>query len=126
MKNVIISICIFIVMLIAIFFSLNYLTKTCDNLMTQCDELEDIISKETWDNSYEKSMDLLEDLQDKHNILSMFIHHQEIDNMTNELYKFTQYVKGKNKDEALASIHVVKFYIEHIEDLQKVTIQNIF
>lgn len=126
MKNVIISICIFIVMIIAIFFSLNYLNKTCENLMKQCDELEEIISKETWDNSYEKSMELLKDLQDKHNILSMFINHQEIDNMTNELYKFTQYVKGKNKDEALASIHVVKFYIEHIEDLQKVNIQNIF
>lgn len=126
MKNVIISFCIFIIMIIGMVFSLNYLNKTCNNLTEICDKLEDSLSNDEWDGIYDDTLGLLEKLKKQSKLLSIFIDHQQIDHMVNELFKFTQYVKEENKEESLASLHVIKFYIESIQDVQKINIQNIF
>ncbi len=125
MKNVIISFSIFVIMIIGMFFSLRYVNKICLELTETCDKLEVTITSEDWKKSYDDSLELLNDLKKESRIISMFINHQEIDHMTNELFKFTQYVKEKSKDEALASLHAIKFYIENIQEIQNVNIQNI-
>lgn len=126
MKNVIISFFLFIAMIIGMIFSINYLNKTCNDLMEVCDTLEETISNQQWDSLHDDSLELLDDLKNKSKIMSMFIDHQQIDHMVNELFKFTQYIKEQDKEESLASLHVIKFYIENIQEVQKINIQNIF
>lgn len=126
MKNMIISFSLFVVMILSMSFSIVYLNKTCKSLLECCDKLEEDISDERWNNIYEDSLDFLHKVQKDSKTLSIFIDHQELDNMSNELYKFTQYTKWENKEESLASLHVVKFYLNHIQELQKINIQNIF
>lgn len=126
MKNVIISFFLFIAMIIGMIFSINYLNKTCNDLMEVCDTLEETISNQQWDSLHDDSLELLDELKDKSKIMSMFIDHQQIDHMVNELFKFTQYIKEHDKEESLASLHVIKFYIENIQEVQKINIQNIF
>ncbi len=126
MKNMIISFSLFVVMILSMSFSIGYLNKTCKSLLNDCDKLEEDISDERWNNIYEDSVDFLHKVQKDSKTLSIFIDHQELDNMSNELYKFTQYTKWENKEESLASLHVVKFYLNHIQELQKINVQNIF
>ena len=126
MKNMIISFSLFVVMILSMSFSIGYLNKTCKSLLECCDKLEEDISDERWNNIYEDSVDFLHKVQKDSKTLSIFIDHQELDNMSNELYKFTQYTKWENKEESLASLHVVKFYLNHIQELQKINVQNIF
>ncbi|MBB6630848.1 DUF4363 family protein [Clostridium algidicarnis] len=126
MRNMIISFSLFVVMILTMIFSIGYLNKTCKSLLEDCDKLEEDIAAENWNNIYEDSIDFLHKVQKDSKPLSIFIDHQELDNMSNELYKFTQYTKWENKEEALASLHVVKFYINHIQELQKINAQNIF
>ncbi|MBU3227149.1 DUF4363 family protein [Clostridium algidicarnis] len=126
MRNMIISFSLFVVMIFSMSFSISYLNKTCKSLLECCDKLEEDISDERWSNIYEDSLDFLHKVQKDSKILSIFIDHQELDNMSNELYKFTQYTKWENKEESLASLHVVKFYLNHIKELQKINVQNIF
>lgn len=126
MKNMIISFSLFVVMILSMSFSIVYLNKTCKSLLECCDKLEEDISDERWNNIYEDSVDFLHKVQKDSKTLSIFIDHQELDNMSNELYKFTQYTKWENKEESLASLHVVKFYLNHIQELQKINVQNIF
>ncbi|MBU3209597.1 DUF4363 family protein [Clostridium algidicarnis] len=126
MRNMIISFSLFVVMIFSMSFSISYLNKTCKSLLECCDKLEEDISDERWNNIYEDSLDFLHKVQKDSKILSIFIDHQELDNMSNELYKFTQYTKWENKEESLASLHVVKFYLNHIKELQKINVQNIF
>ncbi|MBU3196447.1 DUF4363 family protein [Clostridium algidicarnis] len=126
MRNMIISFSLFVVMIFSMSFSISYLNKTCKSLLKCCDKLEEDISDERWNNIYEDSLDFLHKVQKDSKILSIFIDHQELDNMSNELYKFTQYTKWENKEESLASLHVVKFYLNHIKELQKINVQNIF
>ncbi|AVP60894.1 DUF4363 domain-containing protein [Clostridium botulinum] len=114
--------------LILIFTLVNYsfkLNTTCKNFMNQCDELEELVSSESWEKAYGKSLELFNDWQDNHFVISMVINHSEIDNINNELWKLTQYVKCKSEDESLASIHVVKFLLEHIIKMEKINIENI-
>ncbi|WP_246582961.1 DUF4363 family protein [Clostridium simiarum] len=125
MRNVIISFSLFIIMILAMIFSINYLNKTCDSLRDTCDKLEESISNENWDNSYEDSLKFLDDIQKNSKLISIFIDHEELDNISNELYKLTQYIKGESKEESLASLHVIKFYLNHVQELQKINIQNI-
>lgn len=93
--------------------------------MNQCDELEELVSSESWEKAYGKSLELFNDWQDNHFVISMVINHSEIDNINNELWKLTQYVKCKSEDESLASIHVVKFLLKHIIKMEKINIENI-
>lgn len=126
MKNILASFCIFILLISLMLFSINYLNKTCKTFETQSSNLEEITDEEKWDESYDLSLKLLNDWNEKSKTICMFVHHQEIDNINNEIWKLTQYTKLKNKDESMASIHVIKFLLNHINDLEKVNIENIF
>lgn len=69
--------------------------------------------------AYGKSLELFNDWQDNNFVISMVTNHSEIDNINIELWKLTQYVKCESEDESLASIHAVKFLLEHIMQMEK-------
>lgn len=125
MKNIVYSFTIFFAVLISIFFSINYLNKTCNNLETLDSKLENYIENASWENAYGTSLKLMADWDKYSKVISVFVNHAEIDNINNELWKLTQYSKCKNTDESLASVHVIKFYLKHIMEMEKVNIQNI-
>ncbi|ENK1244119.1 DUF4363 family protein [Clostridium sporogenes] len=109
-------------MLVNYSFKLN---STCKGFINQCNELEELVTSNSWEKAYGKSLELFDGWQNKHFVISIVINHSEIDNINNELWKLTQYVKCKSKDESLASIHVVKFLLEHIVKMEKINIENI-
>lgn len=126
MKNVIISLVIFFAMIGAMFFSLGYLNKVCDRMEQESDSLEELLSKEEWEQAMNSTNHLYEEWKKQSEIVPIFVNHAEVDILSNELMRLIQYVKCQNKDESLASTHVVKFYIDNIKSLQKVNLQNLF
>lgn len=126
MKNILISFTIFIVMITSIIFSIRYLDKTTRNIQTLNDKLEEYISKDEWQKAYKVSLEYTLVWEKHSKVIKAFVNHQEIDNVEMELWKLPQYVKEKSKDEALASVHVLKFLISHISNLEKINLQNIF
>lgn len=126
MKNVVTSFLIFFALLFCMSVSLTHLDKICTTLDKKNDLLEDLISAEDWDKGYEEVLDLLDYIKSTSNTMSLFINHQEIDLIEGEIFKLTQYVKLQNKDESLASIHVIKFNVENIQRVQKVNLHTIF
>ncbi|WP_123054790.1 DUF4363 family protein [Clostridium sp. JN-1] len=126
MRNVIISFTLFICMLILNMFSVMYLNKVCNELQSLNSTIESQINSGSFDNAYNTSIEFLNKWDKYSNTISIFVDHAEIDNINNELWKLTQYTKCKNKDESLASAHVLKFFLEHIADMEKVNVQNIF
>jgi hypothetical protein len=125
MKNIFISFLIFICILVSIFFSINYLNYTCSSLEKVDSQLESLIESSSWENAYGTSLKLISDWEGYSKVISVFVNHAEIDNINSELWKLTQYTKFKNRDEAMASVHTIKFYLKHIEEMEKVNIQNI-
>lgn len=126
MRNIYISITIFLVMMAAIFFSISYLDRVSSNFQKLNDDMEKYITNDNWDKAYKTSMTFVEEWEDHSKIIKAFVNHQEIDNVEQELWKLPQYVKEGTKDEALASLHVLKFFLSHISKLEKVNLQNIF
>lgn len=126
MKNIWISIGIFILMMIGICFALNYTNTVCKEVEEKSVELEDLINAESWQEADKLSNELYYNWISKAKLLSIFVNHADIDMLNNEILKLTQFVKCQSKDEALACNHTIKFYSKSIVDLEKVKISNIF
>lgn len=126
MRNVLISFSIFIIMIGVMIFSLSYLNNTCTKFREESNQLEDLIKNSEWDKAAKSSNDMLERWKKQSQIIPLFVNHAEVDNLTNELLKLTQYVECKTLDESLASTHVVKFWLDNIRSLQKLNFENVF
>lgn len=126
MKNIFVSIILFILLLFLIILPPHYLSRICGTLTDKTDDIELLVSNENWDDSYILSVQLLENWQDHKTLFSIFAPHDEIDDVNIEIYKLSQYVKCRDKSESLASIHLIKFLVNHLNELNKASIQNIF
>ena len=126
MRNLLISVAIFMTMIVAIFFSTQYLSNICSDLLKTSSTLEKQITAEKWKDAYDTSMELTSKWKNYCTKLSVFVDHEEIDNVDGELWKLSQYTKCANNEESLASLHVIKFFIGHITNMEKISMQNIF
>lgn len=126
MKNNIISLIIFITLLLLIIIPTRYLNKVSHSLTDKTEDIELLITDEDWSKSYTNSVQLLESWQENKTIFSIFAPHNEIDDINKEIYKLSQYVKCSDKAESLASVHLIKFLINHVNELNKASIENIF
>ncbi|WP_051623444.1 DUF4363 family protein [Clostridium hydrogeniformans] len=126
MKNIVTSFCIFISLLIFMTWSLNYLNKITLEIEQKNDVIEDLVNENKWEESYEEVLSLLDFINENSTKMSIFINHQEMDLIESEIYRLTQFVKNKNLDETLSSLHFIKFSVDSVKKLQKVNIKNIF
>ncbi|MDF2881344.1 MAG: hypothetical protein K0R54_1901 [Clostridiaceae bacterium] len=126
MKNIYSSFIIFVVLIFTIVFSLKYLNKTCEKFEVASKNLEDYISSEAWEDAYTASYEFLNQWQDTSKTMSIIVHHSELDPINSEAFRMIQFVKCKNKDESLASVHTIKLLIRHVMESEKINFQNIF
>ena len=113
-------------MIITISFSIGYLNKVSQDLGKLSGEIERDIIDDNWDKAYKASLEFTNKWEGYSKKINLFANHQEIDNIEMEISKLPQYIKERTKDESLACVHVLKFLLNHISELEKVKIQNIF
>ncbi|MFR1710257.1 MAG: DUF4363 family protein [Clostridium sp.] len=126
MKNMISTCIIFFFMLFILFFASKYIVLTCDKLLDVSSRIEENIVNDNWDESYMLSFELLNIYEGHIANLTLFLNHTDFDNIYSEIIKLSQYSKCESKDEALSSIHVVKTLINHVKELESITLGNIF
>ena len=126
MRNAYISFCLFLIMIIAIFFSINVINQRCNHLQDLNSTLESYILKEDYKAAYNLSLDYIDLWKRDSKFLTLYIHHEDLDHVDNEVLKLTQYIKIRDKSEALATVHVMKYLVDHIKAHEKVSISNIF
>lgn len=126
MKNMISTCIIFFFMLFILFFASKYIVLTCDKLLDVSSRIEENIVNDNWDESYMLSFELLNIYEGHITNLTLFLNHTDFDNIYSEIIKLSQYSKCESKDEALSSIHVVKTLINHVKELESITVGNIF
>lgn len=126
MKSIYISVTLFCIMVLFLIFSINYLDKVCNKLSVINIAMENNIKEADWEKAEVASSMFIKEWESSSHKLSLFIDHKEMDNINNELWKLTEYINSKNNDEALASNNVIKFFIEHINKMEKINMENIF
>lgn len=125
MKKVILPFALFLAMLVGLYYSTKYTNNICDKLSEIAHETESSIAFEQWDNAYINSMVLLTSYEKDMSIVTLFLNHEELDIIYNEVLKLTQYTKEEDKTHSLSSIHLVKSLIEGIKEGQKITLRNV-
>ena len=126
MKNILVAFGIFIFMIIGISLSTNAVNHSCTNLQNLNSTLESYIIKENYKDAYKLSLDYISQWKKTSKLLTIYIHHEDLDHIDSEILKLTQYIKIKDKSEALATVHVMKYLVNHIMDHEKVSMSNIF
>ncbi|MBK5241565.1 DUF4363 family protein [Clostridium sp.] len=126
MKNAIIALCLFVIMLIGIFISTNAINRSCNHLQDLNSQLENYILKENYEDAYDLSLIYIDEWKKASKFLTIYIHHEDLNYLDSEILKLTQYTKIKDKPEGLATVHVMKYLIDKIMYHEKVSISNVF
>ena len=125
MKNAILSILLFLFTMICICFLNNSILNLCNDIKTQAEDIEIKITGGEVEEAYSKSLELLNSIQEKNFVTSIYLSHQEFDNLLNEAVKLSTYIIHEDLTEAHTSLHLLKHNTDHIKKLQMPTLENI-
>lgn len=121
------SFCI-LVLLIIVFSGVSiksYLNKTTSRFNSQITEIKQSIEKNDW-NHAQKDINLLsKDWDSSQDKWALFINHHEIDNITISLLKAAQFIDQNDRSNSAAYLAELKEYIDHIPDMEKISLKNI-
>ncbi len=125
MRNALISVVLFILTMICVYFLNNSVLTLCDNIKVQAEDIELEITAGEYEEAYNKSLQLLNSIQEKNILTSVYLSHQEFDNLLNEAVKLSTYLVHDDDTEAHASLHLLKHNTEHLKKLQIPSLENI-
>lgn len=126
MRNAILSIILFIFTMICVHILNNSVLNLCDVIQIETEDMELKITSGQTEDAYYQSLQLLNSIKEKNVLTSVYLNHQEFDNLLNEAVKLSTYLVHDDESEAHASLHLVKHNAEHIKKLQIPSLENIF
>lgn len=126
MRSSIAAIVMFIIMILCMLFSINYLKNTTAELEYSNTKIEEALNSNSFENA-SKSLNEFKNIWGNysHNI-SIFTNHNELDDINVQIEKLTQNIAYKNKMESLISTNTISNILEGINEMEKLNIQNLF
>lgn len=125
MKNNIISLILFIILMCLVFFAKDKLIYLCNDIENYCVEIEEFILAENYYAAYEKSILLLTELEDHSSELSIYAAHTDIETLKYNAISLAIYIESSNKSDALSTVHILKLCARNIHNLQYPSLENI-
>ncbi|MCH3965243.1 MAG: DUF4363 family protein [Clostridium sp.] len=126
MRSSIASIIMFVVMVICITFSINYLKNKTHMLEYSNNKIETAIKSNSFENA-SRSLNEFKTIWDNYSRnISIFTNHNELDDIDEQIEKLTQYIKYENKEESLISTNIIRSILNRIPEMEKVDVQNLF
>ncbi|MDD6794308.1 MAG: DUF4363 family protein [Clostridiaceae bacterium] len=126
MKNTIATIIIFGLLLGFVFYANNILLNLCDDIILYTEEIYELIELGDWQEAQNKSLDLIELIEDEEVIVSVYVNHNDYDHITDEAIQLSIYTKEENHMESIISVKSLKNSATNIKQLHQTTIENIF
>ncbi|MGL4773522.1 MAG: DUF4363 family protein [Clostridium sp.] len=126
MRNAILSIILFFLIMFFVGYANNKLVEMCDIIIDESQEIEFLILKDEWEDAFIKSVELMDTIKENELITSIYLNHQETDHLTDEALRLNIFSECKTRDEALVSVHHLKYSSYTIKDLHKLSLKNIF
>jgi hypothetical protein len=126
MKNVLITLFLFLGVIIICSISVNYLNTISNDIYIENTSLKKYVETENWDKATSKSKEMSKHWHIYSNRCSVFVNHTLIDDLSLEEHKLDAYIQTKDKDEALASCDSIEFLMERIKKLETINLQNLF
>lgn len=126
MKSIIISFTIFVLMIFCIIFSVNYLNHICTRLQDSNLQVEKSIQLNSRDEAYKNSQNFTTEWKKYSPKLAIFSDHDEMEDISNEMRKLTQYINHRDSEESLSSTNVIQNSLKRIMEMQRLNIENLF
>lgn len=125
MRNALLSVLLFTVIMVFVYFFNTSIINLCDNIKMQADEIEFTLEQHDFEESYTQSLELLNSIQNKNFVTSIYLSHQDFDNLINEALKLSTYIIYENETEAHTCINLLRCSTEHIRQLQMPSLENV-
>ena len=125
MKNTIISIFLFIVLIIGLFFLNNKFVNLCNEIILRCDLIEESLNNYEEDKAYNDAVALIELIKEEADVPAIYLNHVDYDVLKNDALKLSLYIRGDDRAESLATLHAVRSTAEHLRDLQTPNFKNL-
>lgn len=125
MRNAFLSILLFSFTMTCVYLLNNSVINLCDDIKMQAEDIELKIRDGELEDGYYQSLELLNFIQDKNFVTSIYLSHQEFDNLLNEAVKLSTYLIHEDASEAHTSLHLLKHNTDHIKKLQVPNLENI-
>ncbi|PRR84633.1 DUF4363 family protein [Clostridium vincentii] len=126
MKNTLITIIIFSSLVCFVYYANYTLLNLCEDVVTICDDIEILINDGDFNEAYENSIILI-DLIEKNSLLaSVYIDHNDFDNLQDESLQLSIYTSCSDTTESLISVGTLKNAALNLIGLHKTNIKNIF
>lgn len=126
MKNIFMTLFLFIGVILICFFSVRYLNNISNKVYAENTSIKKYIQSENWTKANNKSKEMSNQWHIYSNNCSVFVNHTLIDDLSLEEHKLEAYIKTKDKEEALASSESIEFLLERIKKLETINLQNLF
>lgn len=125
-KKLLFAVFVILTVIFSGFMIKNYLDNSTKKLLDQITYMEAWINSNEWEKAADAALKLNEGWEETENIWTIFTNHHEIDNISITLKNTIEYIKVKDKTDALAYLASLKHYISHIPEMERVVIKNIF
>ena len=126
MKQWLILIISIIVVVFFGMYEVKYLDESSSYILSDIDYCRNAIEN----NNFEIAKSHIENVentwQELNNIWSIFVDHDEIGNIDEELLQFKVYIEEENKEEAILACKELKRIITHSVEKQKLSVANVF
>jgi len=107
-------------------YNVYYLTKTSTVMDEILKELENVVIKEDWDMAEDQLNKFIKKWGENKTYWSVLINHSEIDNIEQSIERLKRYIKLQDSLEASAETAGLKYYVLHIPENGRLSIENIF
>ncbi|MDF2866333.1 MAG: hypothetical protein K0R72_1151 [Clostridia bacterium] len=126
MRNAIILTIAILILFITGYWQIRYIEETSIYAMSDVEYTMNLVQNNNFDGANTHIIELEKTWGNMRNIWSIFIMHDEIDDIETALVNFKTYIKLKNKEESLVYSELLKQNLGHISKKQKITIENVF
>lgn len=125
-KEIIISVCIIVMVIVADLFTQNYTKKSVNKLSSELDILKNYLVEENEYGAKEQAQKANESLEEIHSNLAYFIEHDEIEKIETNFTSCKSFVNTKNYNLAINELEKTIFVLNHLTDKNSFNLENIF
>lgn len=130
MKNdiKILLLCIIVLLLIIVpgIMIKSYLQNTTSLFSSQINNTQEYIKRDNWKEANHTITSLSQKWEKTEDSWALLINHHEMDNISSNLMQVSAYIESKDKSAALAYLASLKHYIDHIPEMETLSLKNIF
>lgn len=126
MKSLITTLLIFASLLSFVYYANNTLIELCDNITENSITIEELIKENNWSEARDNTQYILNLIDKKTVISSVYINHSDFDDLTDEAIELSIYIDCEDSTESLIAVNSLKNFAKNIKHLHQTHIENIF